>query len=73
VRILLSLNSWSGFQVASSLRHRGETIVGLVLHPVERRFDEEILSALQMPADRMWLSSQLRDQATLTQLGALEL
>jgi methionyl-tRNA formyltransferase len=73
VRVLLFLNNWGGFQVARWLRHRGETIVGLVLHPVEeRRFGEEILGALQMPADRIWLSTQLRDQATVTQLKALE-
>jgi methionyl-tRNA formyltransferase len=73
VRVLLFLNNWGGFEVARWLRQRGETIVGLVLQPAEeRRFGEEILGALQMPADRIWLSTQLRDQATLMQLKALD-
>jgi methionyl-tRNA formyltransferase len=73
VRVLLFLNNWSGFQVARWLRHRGETIVGLMVQPVEeRRFGEEILGALQMPADKMWLSTQLCDQATVAELKALD-
>jgi len=73
VRVVLFLNNWGGFEVARWLRQRGETIVGLVLQPAEeRRFGEEILGALQMPADRIWLSTQLRDQQTLMQLKALD-
>jgi methionyl-tRNA formyltransferase len=73
VRLLLFLNNWSGFQVARWLRRRGEAIVGVVVPPLEeRRFGEEILGALQMPAHKTWLSTQLRDPATVAQLKALD-
>ena len=73
VRVVLFLNNWGGFEVARWIRQRGETIVGLVLQPAEeRRFGEEILGVLQMPADRIWLSTRLHDQETLMQLKALD-
>ena len=72
-RVLLFLNNWGGYQVAHWLSERGETIVGVVLQPVdERRFGDEILGALQLPADRIWLSTQLRDEAFLVRLKALK-
>ena len=62
MRILLLLNNWGAWQVAKWLRQRDENIVGLVLQPPDgRRFADEILSALDLPPNKIWLSNQLRD------------
>lgn len=72
MRILLLLNNWGAWQVAKWLRGRGEDIVGLVLQPPEdRRFADEILSALDLPPDKVWTSNQLRDPDILAKLREL--
>jgi methionyl-tRNA formyltransferase len=72
VRLLLLLNNWGAWQVADWLRKRDEDIVGLVLQPPDdRRFADEILSTLDLPVERIWLSNQLRDPDTLAALREL--
>ena len=72
MRILLFLNNWAGWRVADWLRRRGEEIVGLFVQPPDdRRFAEEILSAVALPKERIWTANQLRDRNTLMQLANL--
>ena len=72
MRLLLLLNNWGAWKVADWLRKRDENIVGLVLQPPDdRRFADEILSTLDMPPDKIWLSTQLRDPNTLAALKEL--
>ena len=72
MRILLFLNNWGAWQIAKWLRQRREDIVGLVLQPPDdRRFADEILSALDFPADKIWTANQLRDPETLAKLREL--
>ena len=72
MRVLLLLNNWGGWQVAKWLRERNDEIVGLVLQPADdRRLADEILSALDLPPDRVWLSDQLRNPDVVADLRAL--
>ena len=72
MRLLLLLNNWNGWEVAKWLRQRDEDIVGLVLNnPDDQRFRDEILAALDMPSERVWLGSQLRNPDTLARLREL--
>lgn len=72
MRILLLLNNWNGWEVAKWLLQRDEDIVGLVLNPPDdRRFGDEILSALAMPSEKVWLGNQLRNPDTLAQMRQL--
>jgi methionyl-tRNA formyltransferase len=72
VRILLLLNNWNGWEVAKWLRRRNEDIVGLVLNsPNDQRFANEILAALNMPSDKIWLGDQLRNPETVAKLREL--
>ena len=72
MRLLLLLNNWNGWEVAKWLRQRNEDIVGLVLNnPDDQRFRDEILSALDMPSEKVWLGNQLRNPDTLARLQEL--
>jgi methionyl-tRNA formyltransferase len=72
MRLLLLLNNWNGWEVAKWLRQRKEEIVGLILNPPgDQRFGEEILAALQMPAEKIWFGDQLRKPDTLAELRDL--
>ena len=72
MRVLLFLNNWNGLQVAKWLRRHNEEIVGLVLNkPGDQRFGSEILAALDMPADRVWLGHQVREPDVLAKISDL--
>jgi methionyl-tRNA formyltransferase len=72
MRVFLFLNNWGGWQVARWLRARGDTIVGASLQPAdERRFGPAMLDTLKLPADRIWLSTELREPKTVAQIRDL--
>jgi methionyl-tRNA formyltransferase len=72
MRVLLFLNNWGAWQIARWLRQRRENIVGLFLQPPnDRRFADEILDALKLPAEQVWTSNQLRDPETVAKLREL--
>jgi methionyl-tRNA formyltransferase len=72
MRIILFLNNWAGWQAARWLRQRNEEIVGLVVQPPDdRRFADEIISALNLPPERVWTADKLRDNNTLAELKQL--
>lgn len=72
MRTLLFLNNWGGWRVAQWLRYRDEDIVGLVLHAeADRRFADEILLALKLPPERIFLGDQLCDPDTFSRIRDL--
>ena len=73
MRTLLFVNNWVGSQVVAWLRERGETLVGLVMHPEGRqRYGREILAAAALPSERVFDGSRLDTPETLAALRALE-
>lgn len=66
-------NNWLGWRALASLRERGTDVVGVALHPAERRrYGEEILSAAALAKDRVFDASRLREpdvQRAITALG----
>lgn len=72
MRILYLGNNWVGWQVLKLLVHQEEQIVGLVLHSPERqRYGSEILSAADLPADRVFYGDTLHHQDILHRIEAL--
>ena len=60
MRILGFVNNRLGLQVVEWLRQQNENIVGLVVHPEGRqKYASEILSVLDLPADRVFNGAQL--------------
>jgi methionyl-tRNA formyltransferase len=65
-------NNWVGWQVALWLREAGEHIAALAIHPPpKRRYGDEIISALDLPASRVFDASRLREPAILEAIEAL--
>jgi methionyl-tRNA formyltransferase len=66
MRIVLFANNWVGWQAARWLKERGDNLVGLIVHPPERRkYGEEILKTVALPENRVFDGSQLRRPDTL--------
>jgi len=73
MRILYLGNNWLGWQVLQWLRQQGEGIAGLVVHPPnKRKFGEEILEAANLPTERVFGGSELRDPDALQAIRALQ-
>lgn len=72
MRVLLLANGRVGAHVAARLREVDE-VVGVVLHPPERRRDgEAILDALALPQARVFDGARLREPAMLAALRGLD-
>ncbi|HKV41454.1 MAG TPA: formyltransferase family protein [Blastocatellia bacterium] len=72
MRILFLGNNWVGWQIASLLRERGEEVVGVVLHPEDRRrFGDEIKHAAGCSAEYIFDGSQLSNQPTIERIQRL--
>jgi methionyl-tRNA formyltransferase len=73
MRILLFANNWVGWQVARWLKERGDNLVGLVIHPAQKRqYGEEILKSVGLPEDRIFDGSQLRQADTFQAIKNLQ-
>lgn len=71
MKVLLAVNNRLGWKAAELVRSSGAEIVGLVLHPAERRrFGEEILRAAGVAPERVFDGSRL-DEPTLARIKAL--
>ena len=65
-------NNWLGWRALVWLRERGADVVGVALHPTERqRHGDEILAAANLPPERIFDASRLRDPAVQRAIGAL--
>jgi methionyl-tRNA formyltransferase len=72
VKIFFMGNNWLGWQALAWLRERGADVVGLALHPPERRrHGDEILAAAKLPPERIFDASRLRDPVVQSAVGAL--
>jgi len=66
-------NNWLGWRALAWLRERGVDVVGLALHPPERRqFGDEILAVFKLPPERIFDASRLRDPAVQRAVLALQ-
>jgi methionyl-tRNA formyltransferase len=71
MRILLFANNWVGWQIAAWLQAQKEEIVGLVLHPRERRkHGPEIIEAAGLDASRILDGSRLDEEAVMATIKA---
>ena len=65
-------NNWLGGRALGWLREQGTDVVGLALHPPERRrHGDEILAAAALPPERIFDASQLGDPLVQRQVAAL--
>jgi methionyl-tRNA formyltransferase len=72
MRILFLGNNRIAWQLAGWLRDQGDDIVGVILHPPDRRrFGDEIISAAAVDATRIFDGSRLREPETLATIRAL--
>jgi methionyl-tRNA formyltransferase len=73
MRILFLGNNWVGFQVLKWLKEQNEQIIGLVMHPPEkRRYGEEIVKTAQLNFEHIFDGSELRQRDTLNAIKALQ-
>lgn len=72
MRILFLGNNWVGWQVVQWLREQDEQIVGLVIHPPQRRkFGDEIIRSAQVNSECVFDGSQLHQPEILEAFKAL--
>jgi methionyl-tRNA formyltransferase len=72
VKIFFMGNNWLGWRALAWLRERGADVVGLALHPPERRqHGDEIVAAASLPPDRIFDASHLRDPVVRRRVAAL--
>ncbi len=73
MRVLLLANNWTGWQVADWLRQQGDEIVGLIIHPLDKRkFGDEIITAVGVKVDQIFDGSQLGQLATMEAIADLQ-
>lgn len=73
MRVFCLVNNWLGWKCLEWLAERDEEIVGLGVHPKgSRSYGEEILGTLDLPPDRIFDASTLRDGPVLESVRKLE-
>jgi methionyl-tRNA formyltransferase len=72
MRVLLLANNRVAVDVARCIREHGDSIIGVVLHPKNRRrCGDEILASAQMEDDLVIDASELSDPAVLQRIAGL--
>ncbi len=72
MRILFLGNNWVGWQVIQWLQEQNEQIVGLVVHPPEKRkYGDEIIHSAQVGPEYIFNGSRLRRPEVLEAIRAL--
>ena len=73
MRILCFCNNWVGWQALKWLKQEGENIVGLVIHPAERRkYSEEIIQTADLNPAFIFDGSQLRQPEIIEAIRQLK-
>lgn len=73
MQILYMGNNRVGWQVLQWLIGQNEQLVGLVLHPADkRRYGQQLMSAANLPPERIFDATTLRDGATLDAIVRLK-
>ena len=72
MRVLLLGNNWVAWQVIRRLRESNDDIVGLVIHPAnKRKYGEEIVHTAQVSPENIFDASRLGEPDTLEAIKAL--
>lgn len=72
MKILLLINNWLGWQVASWLKEQGEEIVGMVLHPPDKRkYGHEIIKSLFLHETLIFDGTTLKEESVLSRISSL--
>ena len=72
MKIFFLGNNWLGWRALAWLRESGADVVGLALHPLERRrYGDEMLAAAKLPRERVFDASRLREPAAQQEIAAL--
>jgi methionyl-tRNA formyltransferase len=72
VRIFFMGNNWLGWRALGWLREQGADVVGVALHPPDRRrHGDEMLAAADLPAERVFDASRLADPSVQRSVAAL--
>jgi len=72
MRILLLVNNRVGWQISMWLKNRGESIVGLVIHPPNnRKYAEETIECLKLKDDQIFDGSKLKSPESIGCIKAL--
>lgn len=72
MRVLFFGNNRIAADIAHCVREHGDTIVGLVLHPEERRkFGDNIVAAAEVPEDATFDGSRLREPEVIQRIAML--
>ena len=73
MKIFFMGNSWLGWRALEWLQEQGAGVVGLAMHPPDRRrFGDEILAAAKLPPERVFDASRLREPAVQHAVARLE-
>ena len=73
MKILFLGNNWLGWQVLKWLKETGREIVGLVIHPEEKRkYADEILRTASLPEERVFLATELNDTKVRERIMSLK-
>ncbi|MBE7532517.1 MAG: formyl transferase [Ardenticatenaceae bacterium] len=73
MRILYLGNNWLGWKVLEWLQAQGEEIVGLVIHPENRRkYGDELLASVTPGQTQIFTATELRKADTLQAIQALK-
>lgn len=73
MKVMVLANNWVGWQLVSWLSKRIDAeIVGLVIHPDQKqKYGREIVSAADLPKDKIFNGSKLRQKEVRDQIAAL--
>ncbi len=72
MKILFLGNNYLGWQVLKWLKETGREIVGLVIHPEEKRkFTDEIVKTAALPQERVFEAPALQEPETLERIKSL--
>lgn len=72
MRILFLGNNWVGWQIAQWLKEQNEQIVGLVIHPPQKRkYGDEIIRSAQVSPEYIFDGSRLRQPEVLEAIKVL--
>ena len=73
MRILFLGNNWVGLEVLKWLKQEGENVVGLIIHPEERRkYGEEIVGISGLASHQIFSGDALSDPQTMESIRNLE-
>jgi len=71
VRILFLGNNWTGWQVVKWLKEQGEDIVGIVMHPREKRKHGEEIMHYATDTGRVFSATSINEQDTMRAIDDL--